>query len=62
MKSLYEREIDYRLTTNIVRCMHRRGLITYPEFYRMNRVLIRKLHPVLGWLSYILDKKNTDIA
>lgn len=62
MKSLYEREIDYRLTTNIVRCMHRRGLITYPEFCRMNRVLIRELHPVWGWLSYILDKKNTDIA
>jgi len=45
-----------------VRSMRRRELITYPEFCRMNTVLIRELHPVWGQLSFILDGKNLDIA
>jgi len=62
MKDVYEREMDYRLAKGVVRSMRRRELITYPEFCRMNTVLIRELHPVWGQLSFILDGKNLDIA
>ena len=62
VKDVYEREIDYRLAKGVVRSMRRQELITYPEFCQMNTVLIRKLHPVWGQLSFILDGKNPDIA
>jgi len=62
MKDAYEREMDYRLAKGVVRSMRRRELITYPEFCRMNTVLIRELHPVWGQLSFILDGENADIA
>ena len=62
MKDVYEREMDYRLAKGVVRSMRRRELITYPEFCRMNTVLIRELHPVWGQLSFILDGENADIA
>ena len=62
MKNAYEREMDYRLAKGVVRSMRRREMITYPEFYKMNAVLIRELHPVWGQLSFILDGNNPDIA
>ena len=62
MKNAYEREMDYRLAQSVVRSMRRRKMITYPEFCKMNVVLIRELHPVWGQLSFILDEDNPDIA
>ena len=62
MKDVYEREMDYRLAKGVVRSMRRQELITYPEYCRMNTVLVRELHPVWGQLSFILDEKNRDIA
>ena len=62
MKDAYEREMDYRLAKGVVRSMRRREMITYPEFCKMNAVLIRELHPVWGQLSFILDGNNPDIA
>ena len=54
--------MDYRLAQSVVRAMRRREMITYPEFCKMNAVLIRELHPVWGQLSFILDGNNSDIA
>ena len=62
MKNAYEREMDYRLAQSVVRAMRRREMITYPEFCKMNTVLIRELHPVWGQLSFVLDENNPDIA
>ena len=62
MKNAYEREMDYRLAKSVVRSMRRRELITYPEYCRMNTVLIRELHPVWGQLSFILDGQSAGIA
>ena len=62
MKNVYEREMDYRLAQSVVRAMRRCEMITYPEFCKMNAVLIRELHPVWGQLSFILDEKSADIA
>ena len=62
MKNAYEREMDYRLAKGVVRSMRRRELITYPEFCRMNTVLIRELHPVWGQLSFILDGQSAGIT
>ena len=62
MKNAYEQEMDYRGAKGVVRSMRQRELITYPEFCRMNTVLIRELHPVWGQLSFILDGENADIA
>ena len=62
MKDAYEREMDYRLAKSVVRSMRRRELITYPEYCRMNTVLIRELHPVWGQLSFILDGQSAGIA
>ena len=54
--------MDCRLAKGVVRSMRRRELITYPEYCRMNTVLIRELHPVCEQLSFILDGENADIA
>ena len=62
MKNAHEREMDYRLAQSVMRAMHWRKMITYPEFCKMNAVLIRKLHPVWGQLNFILDENNPDIA
>lgn len=44
----FEREKTYQVTISLARSMLQQGIITEREFKKVNRLMIKKYHPLIG--------------